>query len=129
MNDVYSFKERFDNYIFIDSKSNEYPALVEFSPYQRCPKNFDSNTLKKDSKLNTIEQDSDYLKFLETFSCKNQNTNLPSCEAILEELEQKEREKASMGILGTAGMFNTPKIATPLLEYLKKKKDEKKFVN
>ena len=36
--DVYIFREKFDGYIFIDAKGHEYPAMVEFAPYQKIPR-------------------------------------------------------------------------------------------
>ena len=125
--DILSFKERFDNYIFLDSKSNEYPAVVEFAQYQRRYKNSTDNCQKKDSKCNTIEQDTDYIKFLENFD-KPSNEALPSCETILEELEQREREKQASGLLGSSAAFACPKVITPLLEYMRKKREEKKQI-
>lgn len=115
--DVFNFRDRFDNYVFLDSKSNEYPALVEYAPFQRRFKIDPKNPPKKDSKCNTIHEDSDYLQFLENFG-KPSEEQLPSCEAILEELEQKEKENL--------GPFSAPKVTTPLLEFLKRKKDEKR---
>jgi regulator of nonsense transcripts 3 len=119
--DIFSFRDRFDNYVFVDSKSNEYPAIVEFAPYQRRLASMTADgekNVKKDSKCNTIDQDSDYLKFVENFD-KPSAAQLPTCEAMLEELEQKEKEK-----LG--GDFSAPKVMTPLLEFLKKKRDDKR---
>lgn len=113
--DIFSFRDRFDNYVFLDSKSNEYPAIVEFAPYQRRYK-FGDNVQKKDSKCNTINEDSDYLKFLENFD-KPSAQVLPTCESILEEIEQREKERDETG---------ATKITTPLLEYLKKKREDKK---
>lgn len=113
--DIFPFRDRFDNYIFLDSKSNEYPAIVEFAPYQRRYK-FAENTQKKDSKCNTINEDSDYLKFLENFD-KPSGEALPSCESILEELEQRDREKDETG---------SGKMMTPLLEYMRRKREDKK---
>jgi regulator of nonsense transcripts 3 len=111
--EIFSFRDRFDNYVFVDSKSNEYPAIVEFAPYQRRFKF--SDTQKKDSKCNTIGEDSDYLKFLEQFD-KPSGQVLPSCETILEEIEQREQERNE----------NAIGIMTPLLEYMKKKREDKK---
>lgn len=125
--DILSFKERFDNYVFLDSKSNEYPAVVEFAQYQRRYKNNSDNFQKKDSKCNTIEQDSDYIKFLENFD-KPSGDTLPSCEANLEELEQKERDKLANGLTGSDATFAAPKVITPLLEYMRKKREEKKML-
>ena len=33
--DVYLFQERFDGYVFVDNKGNEYVAMVEFAPNQK----------------------------------------------------------------------------------------------
>lgn len=118
--DVFNFRDRFDNYVFVDSKSNEYPALVEYAPYQRRFKLDAKNPPEKDSKCNTIDQDTDYMKYLEQFD-KPTGDQLPSCEAILEELEQKEKDK-SMAQSSTA-----PKVMTPLLEFMRKKREEKKL--
>lgn len=41
--------------------SVEYPAVVEFAPFQGLPK---SKSRKKDNKCNTIETDPDFMKFL-----------------------------------------------------------------
>ena len=125
--DILSFKERFDNYVFLDSKSNEYPAVVEFAQYQRRYKNNSDNFQKKDSKCNSIEQDSEYIRFLENFD-KPCGNLLPSCEANLEELEQRERDKLAIGLIGSDAAFSAPKVITPLLEYMKKKRDDKKML-
>jgi len=114
--DIFVFRDRFDNYIFLDTKSNEYPAVVEFSPYQRRLKFIDSQ--KKDPKCNTITEDSDYMKFLENFG-KPSGEALPSCEAILEELEQRDNEKK---------LKEEGKIMTPLLEFMKRKREDKKMM-
>jgi len=115
--DIFLFRDRFDNYVFVDSKSNEYPALVEFAPYQRRINLNDAQKL--DSKCNTIEQDSDYIKFLETFDKPNSEPSLPSCEANLEELEQREKDKLA------DAHYLAPKVMTPLLEFMRRKKEEK----
>lgn len=114
--DIFVFRDRFDNYIFLDSKSNEYPAVVEFAPYQRRFKIAESQ--KKDPKCNTINEDSDYIKFLENFG-KPSGETLPSCEAILEELEQRDKEKA---------LKEDGKVMTPLLEFMKRKREDKKIM-
>ncbi len=116
--DIFTFRDRFDNYVFVDAKSNEYPAIVEFAPYQRRYRGSTEAAVKKDSKCNTINEDSDYLKFLEQFD-KPTSEALPSCETNLEELEQKERVKDEMA---------SGKTMTPLLEYMKKKREEKKLL-
>jgi regulator of nonsense transcripts 3 len=114
--DVFIFKEKFDNYVFVDSKSNEYPACVEFAPYQRKLRNLTAN--KKDAKCNTIEQDPEYQKFCENLD-KQEGEQLPSCEVILEQIEQREKELLNGG--------GSSKATTPLLDYLKKKRDDRKM--
>ncbi|KAF8792391.1 Regulator of nonsense transcripts 3A like protein [Argiope bruennichi] len=111
--DIFLFKDKFDGYVFLDSKGNEYPAIVEFAPFQKIPKK--RNPKKRDTKCGTIDNDPDYLKFLE--SLKNPDeVALPSAEVYLEEIECREKElKANNGV---------PKVTTPLIEYLTAKKIE-----
>ena len=99
--------------------------MVEFAQYQRRYKNNSDNFQKKDSKCNTIEQDSDYLKFLENFDKPSMEPHLPSCEANLEELEQRERDKSNTNLSGSEF---APKVITPLLEFMRKKREEKKML-
>lgn len=69
--DIFMFREKFDNYVFVDSKGTEYPAVVEFAPFQRLPKKRVGK--KKDLKCGTIESDSYYISFLENL--KNQEVD------------------------------------------------------
>jgi regulator of nonsense transcripts 3 len=117
---VLTFKDRFDNYVFVDAKSNEYPAIVELAPYQRRWNEKEMAMQKRDAKCNTIEQDADYVKYLENFN-KPSSESLPSCETILEELEQKEKDK-----LAAQTALAASKLTTPLLEFMKRRRDEKK---
>jgi regulator of nonsense transcripts 3 len=123
MEDVFIFKDKFDNYVFVDSKGNEFPAIVEFAPLQKIPRrrigaNGQPITAKKrDNKCGTIEQDSDYITFLEDLEKDKNESNMPSAEVYLEEIEAREKElKANHGVL---------KITTPLIEFIKNKKAEK----
>lgn len=60
--DIFIFKDRFDGYVFVEATGGvEYPAIVEFAPFQGLPK---SKSRKKDNKCNTIESDPDFIKFL-----------------------------------------------------------------
>ncbi|XP_060525236.1 regulator of nonsense transcripts 3B [Cylas formicarius] len=107
--DVYTFKERFDNYVFLDGKGHEYPAVVEFAPFQKIPKKRGKNRI--DSKCNTIESDPYFIEFVASLN-------------KTEELEAKPEytlqltDKASDRSEGT----------TPLLEYLKNKKAQKQKI-
>jgi len=117
--DVFIFKEKFDNYVFVDAKSIEYPAIVEFAPFQRKLRNINTGAKsekKTDNKCNSIELDPDYLKFVENMD-KPGGEQLPSCEVILEQIEQREKELSS-----GAGS----KMTTPLLEFLKKKREDRR---
>lgn len=114
--DIFLFKEKFDDYVFVDHKGNEYPAVVEFAPFQKIPK---KKVKKKDTKCGTIEQDPDYIKFLESLQ-NPEEVSLPSAEFYLEEIENKERElRANNGVL---------QASTPLIDYLRQKKAEKQRI-
>lgn len=62
--DIFIFREKFDNYVFVDAKGTEYPAVVEFAPFQRLPKKRAGK--KKDVKCGSIETDPYYITFLES---------------------------------------------------------------
>ncbi|KOC65468.1 Regulator of nonsense transcripts 3A, partial [Habropoda laboriosa] len=104
--DIFMFREKFDNYVFVDSKGIEYPAVVEFAPFQRLPKKRVGK--KKDLKC---ESDPYYISFLE--SLKNQEAESNIAQPKTEYSYQPSD--------------NTPKrvTTTPLLEYLKQRKQEK----
>lgn len=107
--DIFMFREKFDNYVFVDAKGTEYPAVVEFAPFQRLPKKRVGK--KKDLKCGTIESDPYYISFLE--SLKNQEAESNVAQPKTEYSYQPPD--------------NTPKkvTTTPLLEYLKQRKQEK----
>lgn len=62
-NDIFIFKDKFDGYVFVDGKGADFPAIVEFAPFQGLPK---SKSRKKDLKANTIDSEPHYLAFLES---------------------------------------------------------------
>ncbi|KAG5322554.1 REN3A protein, partial [Pseudoatta argentina] len=107
--DIFMFREKFDNYVFLDSKGVEYPAVVEFAPFQRLPKKRMGK--KKDVKCGTIESDSYYISFLENL--KNQE--------IDSSIAQSKTEYSYQPPDNTVKKITT----TPLLEYLKLRKQEK----
>ena len=83
--DVYLFQEKFDGYVFVDNKGrrpffnnmiyrdrhycqycragNDYSGLVEFAPNPKF--SLVKESKRKDPKVGTVEQDPDYIKFLE----------------------------------------------------------------
>ena len=91
--DIFLFREKFDNYVFVDSKGTEYPAVVEFAPFQRLPKKRIGK--KKDIKCGTIESDPYYISFLE--SLKSQETDVnnaqPKTEFSYQPSERKYKQK------------------------------------
>uniref|UniRef100_A0A8C5HBC4 UPF3 domain-containing protein n=1 Tax=Gouania willdenowi TaxID=441366 RepID=A0A8C5HBC4_GOUWI len=110
--DIMLFRDRFDGYVFIDGRGQEYPAIVEFAPFQKTAKR---RSKKKDAKSGTIDDDPDYKKFLEYYNGDEEKlTSTP--ETLLEELEAKSKELIA-------------KRTTPLLDFLKNKqriREEKK---
>lgn len=110
--DIILFRDRFDGYVFIDNKGQEYPAIVEFAPFQKTAK---KRTKKKDAKCGTIADDLDYKRFLEYYNGDDEKlTTTPA--TLLEEIEARTKE-----LVG--------KKTTPLLDYLKNKqrlREEKK---
>lgn len=103
--DVFLFKERFDGYVFVDAAGTEYPAQVEYAPFQGFSK---SRSKKKDIKASSIETDVHYLEFVERFN--NQEI-------------AKSDLKADFNL--NAKSTDSEKL-TPLLEYLQDKKDARR---
>ena len=63
--------------------------MVEFAPFQKVPKRIVSK--KKDARCGTIDQDQDYLDFLEAVA-NPETVTLQPLEAILEEIQAHDRE-------------------------------------
>nr|XP_057932578.1 regulator of nonsense transcripts 3B [Doryrhamphus excisus] len=110
--DIVLFRDRFDGYVFIDNRGQEYPAIVEFAPFQKTSK---KKMKKKDAKCGTITDDPDYKKFLDYYNGDDEKlTSTP--ETLLEEIEARSKELVA-------------KKTTPLLDFLKNKqriREEKK---
>ncbi|KAM5288088.1 LOW QUALITY PROTEIN: regulator of nonsense transcripts 3A [Ctenodactylus gundi] len=109
--DILLFRDRFDGYIFIGSKGLEYPAVVEFAPFQKIAK---KKLKKRDTKTGSIEDDPEYKQFLETYSMEEEKTSA-SPENLLIEIEAKTRDLIA-------------RKTTPLLEYIKNRKLEKQRI-
>ncbi|XP_024142156.1 regulator of nonsense transcripts 3A isoform X1 [Oryzias melastigma] len=109
--DIVLFRDRFDGYVFIDNKGQEYPAVVEFAPFQKISK---KKLKKKDAKTGSIEEDPEYRRFLENYSC-DEEKSMANPETLLGEIEAKTKELIA-------------KRTTPLLEYIKNKKIEKQRI-
>ncbi|XP_066873035.1 regulator of nonsense transcripts 3A isoform X6 [Kogia breviceps] len=109
--DILLFRDRFDGYIFTDSKGLEYPAVVEFAPFQKTAK---KKLKKKDTQTGSIEDDPEYKKFLETYCVEEEKTSA-NPETLLGDIEAKTRELIA-------------RRTTPLLEYIKNRKLEKQRI-
>ncbi|NXT12976.1 REN3A protein, partial [Prunella fulvescens] len=109
--DILLFRDRFDGYVFIDNKGLEYPAVVEFAPFQKITK---KKLKKKDAKAGSIEDDPEYRKFLENY-CADEDKICANPEILLGEIEAKTRELIA-------------RRTTPLLEYIKNRKLEKQRI-
>ncbi|XP_018570210.1 regulator of nonsense transcripts 3B [Anoplophora glabripennis] len=102
--DIFSFKERFDNYVFLDNKGHEYPAVVEFASFQKIPKK--RGKIRMDPKCGTIETDPLYIEFVESL-------NKP------QELDEKPEYTLQLT------NENKDDVTTPLLEYIKNKRAQR----
>ena len=69
---------------------HEYPAIVEFAPNQKIPKKSRS---RKDAKNGTIDEDSDFLKFVEAL--QNPIKSSRTIQQCLEDIDAKEKEQKS----------------------------------
>ncbi|XP_046674241.1 regulator of nonsense transcripts 3B isoform X2 [Homalodisca vitripennis] len=109
--DLFIFTQKFDGYVFVDSKGTEYPAVVEFAPFQRIPKNRPNR--KKDPKVGTIEADPSFIAFKERLEA--------------ESLENKTAVNASKQHFFETNLVPEKKeaINTPLLDYIKHRRAEK----
>lgn len=85
--DIFTFQDKFDGYVFLDQRGTEFPAVVEFAPYQKIPQPDNG----KEDKCNTLDSDPLYLDFLKKLENPDEVV-LQSAESYLEQLEQKERE-------------------------------------
>uniref|UniRef100_A0A8C3QTN1 UPF3B regulator of nonsense mediated mRNA decay n=1 Tax=Cyanoderma ruficeps TaxID=181631 RepID=A0A8C3QTN1_9PASS len=86
--DIVLFRDRFDGYVFVDHKGQEYAAIVEFAPFQKAAK---KKSKKKDTKTGTIEDDPEYKKFLESYSADDEKS-ASTPEILLEEIEARNKE-------------------------------------
>lgn len=106
--DIFIFKDKFDGYIFIDGKGVEYPAVVEFAPFQGLPK---IRSRKKDNKCGTIEEDPHFISFLES----------------LNNVEPEIGGKTETKLEYSYKLKDDKKItSTPLLEFLANKKHDRR---
>ena len=94
--------------MFIDNvRGTDYPAIVEYAPFQGLPK---SRARKKDKHAGTIETEQHFLNFLDML--KSEETETQKTEPKLEYSYQIKDDKKIT--------------STPLLEFLAAAKEEKR---
>lgn len=139
-NDVAIFRERFDNYIFLDKDGHEYPAVVEQALWHKSPTNgpfFKNVNLDKgdepqvagapsseensEKPSNWIEQDSQFIEFMEKLQAqkkKPRHSPIQTLETNLDELTN-----ATSGV--SSGNKDNSKVITPLIGYVNQKRTMK----
>ena len=131
--DIFTFQDKFDGYVFLDVRGNEFIAVVEFAPYQKIPKH--SGPSQKEDKCNTIGKDPLYLDFLQKLE-NPEEIVLPTAEMYLEQIEQREREWKGIStfckqhfkyfVKKTFLTANGPsKMNTPLVEFIHQRRLER----
>lgn len=103
--DIYLFRDRFDGYVFVDNRGNEYPAIVEFAPYQNFIRYRSRNV---DNKVNTIEDEPIYQQFLKQL--EEERAAVKNAECKIEFTLDRKKEEV---------------ISTPLLEYIASKREKR----
>lgn len=106
--DIFLFKDKFDGYDFVDAKGVEYPAVVEFAPFQELPRN---RSRKKDAKCGTIDTDTHFVAFKEALEAEEKDTAGKSKSKLEYSYKIKDEKKIT---------------STPLLEFIAQKKQEKR---
>lgn len=126
--DMDSFRQRFDNHVFLNKDGREYPAVVESSLWHKGPKsgpffiNNDTEGFDQNRSTSEIEKDEDFIEFLERLKIRKkgpQNSPIQTIEANLDELTNQAGPSCSK-----EGRDNT-KVITPLIGYVNQKRMSK----
>lgn len=107
--DIISFRDRYDGFA-IEANGQSSVCVVEFAPFQKTGRR---QRKKEDQKSDTILQDSDYKKFIESLEQMDEKDIL-DVEQYLDELEAREK--------------SSEPVDTPLTSFLKQRREEKKRV-
>ncbi|KAI8805010.1 Smg-4/UPF3 family-domain-containing protein [Cladochytrium replicatum] len=115
------FFNAYDGHLFVDSKGIESRALVELAPFQRI-----SRKKKPDPRMNTIDQDPEYMAFVEAINNPEAAaSNISTGEGSLDKLEKKlmtqQQQFIAEQTAAVSGGLEKPK-STPLLDHLRAKK-------
>lgn len=97
---ILPFRDKYDGLYLESEKGTNYRAVVEFAPYQGIPKR---QKRKPDSRIATVEQDSDYQAFLDASEVKPKPPTMMELSAYID----------------TVGANKVSKVQrTPLIDYL-----------
>lgn len=108
---IVALREGIEGRIFTDSRGNQARPQVEFAPFQKIPK----KTTKRDARQGTIDQDPEYIAFLEilkTGAPLQAASTLPSINATVNPAD---------GVVGTDKPLDKP-TSTPLIEFIRAQK-------
>lgn len=134
------FRERFDNYIFLDKDGHEYSAVVEQSLWHKSPKNgpfflrndnhsTETKSSSEESKVGKVDiyNDGDFLEFIDKLQAqkkKPRQSPIQVLESNLEEVTNKSTS-SSKSPSSSQGKSSDKKVITPLMSYINKKRSMK----
>lgn len=147
--DMITFRERFDNYIFLDKDGHEYPAVVEQSFWHKSPKDGPFYTRRSENRpllsegsasgsptskpscnddatettktTLGIEQDPDFIEFMEKHKAsKKRNQQSP-----IQALESNLDELTNASNSNSANDKGGSKVMTPLMSYVNQRRIQK----
>jgi len=103
--DILSFRDKFDGFPVTDDKGNVYRMIIEFAPFQRCPK----KKKKLDAKCGTIEDMAEFKEFLVEY--EKEPEMLPALDPTLYAVKDISTDQVQ---------------ETPLVKYLKNVQENEK---
>ncbi|KAI8388641.1 Smg-4/UPF3 family-domain-containing protein [Radiomyces spectabilis] len=120
MEAVIEFHRGFDGHIFLDNTGNESRAVVEFAPFQKLPKEHKA----PDTRQGTIDNDSDYLNFLEALEAEKAKPAEVAADVSEggSQIERLENKLAMVSAQALAAERANKPTTTPLLEHLRAQK-------
>ncbi len=101
--EILPFRDQYDGLVLESGKGAKYRMTVEYAPFQNIPK---KTRRKPDTRVGTIEEDADFISFLEAYEDTEEPTPSLDLVAYLQNLEATKRKEIQ---------------STPLTEYLDKK--------
>lgn len=140
--DMSLFRERFDNYIFLDKDGHEYPAVVEQSLWHKSSKSgpfycgdsraSGESPLSPSSKRGSqageapdgcsrIEQDSDFLEFISKMKAKREEPQQSPIQVLETNLDQLTNSSKT----GAQSSRDRGRTVTPLIGFVNQKRGQR----